>query len=77
MIAWRPIAEMPESLKDGREVLLWHDEGPPQSPGAEVGTWNSDHHWSQDDDEAPGYWEALYECAAIAGVTHFAEINPP
>lgn len=23
MICWRPIAQLPDALKDGREVLLW------------------------------------------------------
>lgn len=27
MITWRPIAELPDELKDGREVLLWDEDG--------------------------------------------------
>lgn len=33
-IDWTPIADLPEHLKDGREVLLWDGEH-----GAMVGQW--------------------------------------
>lgn len=45
--------------------------------GAEVGTWSNESHWSTEEEDAGGYWEALYECANIDGVTHWADINPP
>lgn len=72
IIEWLPIADLPDEFKDGRQVLLWCGES-----GADVGTWSSDSHWSDEDIQAGGYWEALYECAKITGVTHFAEITPP
>lgn len=70
-IDWKPLAEIPDALKDGRQVLLWEPKY-----GADVGTWQTGNHWSQQEDDA-GYWEALYECALIEGKTHYAEITPP
>jgi hypothetical protein len=69
-VDWTPIAALPPSLKDGRQVLLWHADY-----GADVGTWNADD--SAWDDHPDGYWEALYECALISPVSHFAEIAGP
>lgn len=31
---WKPIAALPDALKDGRQVLIWEDHG-----GATVCTW--------------------------------------
>lgn len=73
-IDWIPIAEMPNALRDGRQVLLWqHDV----IAGAEVGTWLKGDIWNDEDRMAGGRWEALYDSGRIDGVTHFAEINPP
>lgn len=68
-IPWRPIDELPDELKDGRQVLLWADDG------ADVGTWTSgENDW---DKPESGYFEALYECVPCADPTHFAEIVGP
>lgn len=67
-IDWQPIAEIPDALKDGRQVLLWAED---ITPGAEVGTWEAAlPSW-------PEGWTALYDHAPITDVTHFAEITPP
>lgn len=65
-IEWQPIAELPEELRDGREVLLW------VGFGADVGVWlqqrlGSGAGWAEDD----------FDKYPIDGVTHFAEITPP
>lgn len=37
MTPWHPIAELPDALKDGREVLLWS-----RSQGACICEWRDD-----------------------------------
>lgn len=66
MITWRPIAELPDELKDGREVLLWDGDR------ADVGSWAIERWW----DNGPG-WNDTGEGAPLLDVTHFAEINAP
>ncbi|RSV15673.1 hypothetical protein CA235_07420 [Sphingomonas sp. ABOLF] len=75
MIPWRPIAELPDALKDGQEVLLWETvvEG-----RAEFAVWSP---------SGPAFMPASYhlahgvwcdrEGATIHGITHFAEITSP
>jgi len=64
-IDWIPIAEMPDALKDGREVLLWGDTG------ANVASWRYggwDNGFASEIDGSP---------FMVESVIHFAEINPP
>lgn len=75
MIPWRPIAELPDELKDGREVLLWDD-------GVEVVRWGTHHPlWDLDKygSTPPGPEQAWLDNdgMAIHHATHFAEITPP
>jgi hypothetical protein len=77
MIPWRPIAELPDELKDGRWILL---------KGGEV-----DHYWDEESDHPPAVvaqWAEYGECWQFAwydsgtygeysSPTHFAEITPP
>ncbi len=67
-IDWHIIKSIPKHMKDGRPVLLWCGDN-----GANIGTWSEYVGYA---DEQPG-WEALYECAPIYDVTHYAEIDPP
>jgi hypothetical protein len=39
MITWRPISELPDELKDGREVLLW------EAGDAIVGQFGANDEW--------------------------------
>ena len=61
MITWRPIAELPDELKDGREVMAWCSTDEPQIV-----------HWN----ELRRYWQND-EGQIIDDLTHFAEINAP
>lgn len=61
MIPWRPIAELPDGLKDGRDVLLW------STFGAASCKWNS----------GVRDWCFTQNGLTVWGVTHFAEITPP
>lgn len=61
MITWRPIAELPDELKDGRRVLVWTCNG--YAHVVEWADWGED--WRND------------EMLPIDGPTHFAEINAP
>jgi hypothetical protein len=40
MITWTPIAQLPDELKDGREVLLW-DADEPEGYRATTATFSS------------------------------------
>jgi hypothetical protein len=66
MIDWKPIAEMPEDRKDGREMLLW------DGTSADVGVWASERWW----EEGPG-WNETTEGGPLNDITHYADINPP
>lgn len=74
-IDWIPIAEIPDELKDGREVLVWETV---VRIGVEVVTW----------DPAGPSWHPAHRrleegvwCDrsgfTIHGITHFAEFNAP
>lgn len=64
-IDWIPIEEIPEVLKDGRDVLLWEaDEG--ETGRAAVGKFTGD-----------SWYCACYDFQSIWKPTHFAEINAP
>ena len=85
MIQWRPIAEMPEAFKDGRDVLVgWWDRN--------VGGWSNPRpdewsavvcRWRTRGSGTYADWELAWtgshaEDADIYGdPTHFAEITPP
>jgi hypothetical protein len=64
-IDWMLIAELPEALKDGREVLLWEPEE--DGAGSAVVGKFADEHW----------FCACYDYQQVWSPTHFAEINPP
>lgn len=65
-IDWIPAADIPEALKDGREVLLWEADssGKPHRFGCHTGAF------------AGGHWYVSGEPRHVA-VTHIAEINRP
>lgn len=71
MIDWKPVAEMPEEMKDGRRVLLW---SPLDEVEAVSCRWCSNPDWAG--------W--AYADEVLADVepdgpepTHYAEITPP
>ncbi len=65
MITWTPIAQLPDELKDGREVLLWSDD--PRIKGAIQVDWVGTG------------WAEVMEGRLLDDIdfTHFAEITPP
>lgn len=67
MITWTPIEQLPEELKDGREVLLAFDD----NDGYTVAWWS----------KALDAWTDIGDIglAGLEGITptHFAEITPP
>ncbi|MEC3912185.1 hypothetical protein U5A82_17400 [Sphingobium sp. CR2-8] len=73
-IDWRPIAELPDNLKDGREVLLWETVA---GIGAEIASWSPSAMWKP---LAVRNKEGVWCDRAgftIRGITHYAEIGPP
>lgn len=73
-IDWIPIADLPDALKDGREVLLWEAvvEG-----RAEIAAWSPSAMWKPlliRNNE--GVW-CDRDGSTIHGITHFAEITRP
>jgi hypothetical protein len=64
MIPWRPIAELPDELKDGRQVLVCeqYDDG---SWRADTCRWGDALGWRDGGDQE------------FDEPTHFAEITPP
>jgi hypothetical protein len=73
MITWTPIAQLPDELKDGREVLLWTEFG------ASVCSW-SDNVFAHDEAEQRGErgaWQDEQQPMGYIAITHFAEITPP
>lgn len=71
MIEWQPIAGIPDSLKDGREVLLW-DSG----HGAVIGSRVEYAPGTSPDDQS-GVWAEVNDCIHLNDVTHYCEINGP
>ncbi len=65
---WRPIADLPDELKDGRRVLVWIDD-----VGPEVCTWGR-HYLGG---ELVEQWADSQEALGHLTVTHFTEINAP
>jgi hypothetical protein len=74
-IDWNPIADIPDALKDGREVLLWETNVEGQ---AEIATWDpaGPAHMPIERLLTEGVW-CDRDGATIHGITHFAEINAP
>lgn len=68
MIAWKPIAELPDELKDGRQVLCWIE-----GYDAEVLTWGR----SFLDGRSVECWCDKEDGIGHLTVSHFAEINAP
>ncbi|AYO76419.1 hypothetical protein [Sphingobium yanoikuyae] len=66
-IDWIPIEDIPDRLKDGRDVLFWSNDE------AVIAIW--DRFLDGEDD----YYEdwATREGGNLIGATHFAEINVP
>jgi len=68
VIPWHPIADLPDALKDGRDVLLWDDKRQcgPHHFGFYAGVIS------------PGsdYW-LISGSSRRLEPSHFAEINPP
>jgi len=75
MIPWHPIADLPDALKDGREVLLWETV---VGLGAELGAWYpaGPAHFPVERLLSEGVW-CDRDGATIHGITHYAEINAP
>jgi hypothetical protein len=72
MITWRPIAQLPDELKDGREVLLWEEDG-----AATVAIW-IDYDPDGYVPEGPfASWSDERGPLGFLTITHFAEITPP
>jgi hypothetical protein len=68
MIDWRPMIELPQEAKDGRQMLLWHE----RLSMADIGTW----------DGYSGAWEIPTmqtgrESVDLTSYSHFAVIQPP
>jgi hypothetical protein len=68
MITWTPIGQLPDELKDGREVLLW-DADEPEGYRATTATFSSL-------EGGLGGWRND-EFIKVENPTHFAEITPP
>lgn len=66
-IDWLPFSDLPEQLKDGRDILFWVDGQ------ALVGQWD---RFLDGDDEWYFDW-ATREGVRLVGATHFAEVNGP
>lgn len=70
MLNWKPIAELPDALKDGRQVLIWEDHG-----GATACTWRAEGLLSGWD---TGFASEIDGCPLLCEFpTHYAEVNPP
>lgn len=69
MIEWKPIDEMPDELKNGRQVLLWDDGEAIVGVFVPLG--------GVFETSVDGWCVNSFECQPILRVTHFAEINPP
>jgi len=72
MITWRPIAELPDELKDGREVHLRSDHDFDR-----VGSWGKFHMRWDGPFSPPEFGWMDCDGEHIASPTHFAEINAP
>ena len=64
-IEWRPIRELPDDRKDGRDILLWDDRG------GVVATW-SDGGWG-----TGHVSEITGDTLIVETATYWADINRP
>jgi len=84
VIPWRPIAEMPEALKDGREVLLgWWERNRGGTANPQPDKWVAAvAEWSRYAN-LPNDWQLSMTGSyaedgdLYADPTHFAEIDAP
>lgn len=65
---WKPITELPDALKDGRQVMLW------DFSGATVCTWRSSHPIGWDSGAAS---EIDGDPVMVESPALYAEIDPP
>lgn len=63
-IEWLPIEDLPEEMKDGRDVLAWGRDGAVVVYWVESSGLGAVSHW-------------VSESGFIERPTHFAEINAP
>lgn len=66
-IDWIPLDDLPERLRDGRDLLFWSNDE------AVIAFWDT---FLDEQDEEYQDW-ATQEGGHLVGATHFAEINPP
>lgn len=66
-IDWIPLDDLPERLRDGRDLLFWSNDE------VVVAFWDT---FLDEQDEEYLDW-ATREGGHLVGATHFAEINPP
>jgi hypothetical protein len=66
-IDWIPVEDMPDRLKDGRDLLFWTNDE------IEIAIWD---RFITGEDEYHYGW-ATREGNHFVGATHFAEINAP
>lgn len=71
-IAWRPIANLPDAMRDGRYLLFWDD-------GAPVVAYRADHSVEGED---RSFWSTGFVAGdggliPLSGPTHWAEIPAP
>ncbi|GGO96535.1 hypothetical protein [Stakelama pacifica] len=84
-IDWKPIADMPQSLKDGREVLLgWWERNVGGTANPRPDYWSSVVViWWKAFPHSEGRWDIVHtgEYAESSSFyetpTHYAEITPP
>ncbi|WP_343546767.1 hypothetical protein [Sphingobium yanoikuyae] len=66
-IDWIPMADMPERLKDGHDVLFWSDDE------SVIALWD---RFIDGEDDIYEDW-ATRKGGHLIGATHFAEVNAP
>lgn len=66
-IDWIPLDDLPERLRDGRDLLFWSNDE------VVIAFWDT---FLDEQDEEYQDW-ATREGGHLVGATHFAEINPP
>lgn len=65
-LEWLPIRDLPERLKDGRDVLLWNGE----SLEAVIGVWDCLHGGPMD-------WYCRDQGLLVPNVTFYLELTEP
>jgi hypothetical protein len=72
MITWTPIAQLPDELKDGREVLLWLGKD-----GPTLASWVDYSGGGYVPEGEFANWSDERGPLGHLTVTHFAQITPP